>query len=863
MSLVTAIRDYVDLVNSNYDAIPINGTIQSWLLPMLVCALGGLKQAMVYLFSFQWLRDLVYLPLLVPQLSLSVLRENCYPLENPLLNFFAFLEEPAYRDNKLFVGLLNSCFACLPLSAAHLLGGRRLLVQGVPAGVAAGSGIVAGQCWFVACVVLGLRPFLIPWLAWEPLNYILGIGLLVNTVYRITHDRRIRVTRWTDRGELIQYFLLSLILTWCEQTSIFQYLGNLTVGAEPTALDTFSSSSGGGSIFTDGAYVGGFAMGSVLFTLLFGWLALRLKGMWSVWWSTTPSRVTNWLNRFFLITLVAFSLASVPYYGLDYLVTSRLGFVPYDTALDGTILAPTTIRDINQMLGRASDSHSFDTDVSTFDRGQYVREDKPIAQSFEDLNYQGEYAWTRRLDKQVKHITMRRAHPFWHRLLSGGPQAEPSDQPQSTGRGPRQPGQVGESSTRLRDRWSIGRSASTAGRLVGPNGDGDTVAQLLGRRAEVAVELSEMASATDEGEEGAASSARGLEGDKQFERQFTEEFSTGLSRLFSVDDPPMTALARAIKGRYMANPLYSLLLRADIDTFLGRQPSSHFLSPAEESSLFQRRQVLSQYCDALRQYNRLQNWNEFEALQHGSKSFASRVYNQQFKGTLKVVRRLFSIGLDEGPRSVSQEGQEPGSKRVLKLDQPLFENRPNQDGWHAHLHEELGHLSGKGIDTSPFIENVNPKPLYAGWDEDMRKLVLTNRSLPRLKALHQAGQPGRASVGKQYGRFNELLSKGIVFTAWPLPTDQLAVPKSQSSIPYQVAFESAQDPQKTALANSLELFGENTEGAEGAWEMSSWPSNLGRIDDIAAVVPSTRGGFVWPGHAQLRLGQVPTEGGAK
>lgn len=857
MSLVTAIRDYVDLVNSSYDAVPINANIQSWLMPMLACALGGLKQALLYLLSFQWLRDLVYLPLLVPQLSLSVFRENCYPLENPLLNFFTFLEEPVYKDNKLFVGLLNSFFACLPLSAAHLLSGRRLLVQGVPAGIAAGSGIVASQCWFVACVILGLRPFLVPWLAWEPLNYIVGIGLLVNTVYRITHERRIRVTKWTDRGKLIQYFLLSLVLTWCEQTSIFQHLGNLTIGAEPTALDTFSSSSGDGSLLTDGAYVGGFAAGSVLFASLFGWLALQLKGMWSVWWSTTPSRVTNWLNRFFLITLVASSFASVPYYGLDYLATSKLGFLPNDTALDGTILAPTTIRDINQMLGRSSDSQSFDTDVSTFDRGDYLREDKPVAQSFEDLNYQSEYAWTRRLDKQVKHLTMRRAHPFWHRLLSGGPQSDPADQPQSKSRGIGQVGQVrdGIRAAKFGDRSLIGKPRSIEGGMGTGRGDGDTVAQLLGRRTEVASELAEMALAADEGEGDAGSSANSREGDKQFERQFSEEFSNGLSRLFSIDDPPMSALAKAIKERYMANPLYSLLLRADIDTFLGRQPSSHLLSPTEESSLFQRRQMVSQYCDALRQYNHLQNWAEFEALQHGSKSFASRVYNQQFKGTLKVVRRLFSIALNEE--------EELGSRRVLKLDQPLFEKKPSQDGSYAHLHEELSQFAGKGVVTSPFIENANPKPLYAGWDEEMRKLILTNRSLPRLKALHGAGVPSGPSRGNQYGRFNDLLSRGVVFTAWPIQSEHLVVPKSQSGIPYQVAFEAAQDPQKTALAAGLEIFGENTQGAEGAWEMSSWPPNIGLRDDLAAVVPSTRGGFVWPGHAQLRLGQKPAEEDAK
>jgi hypothetical protein len=851
MSFVTAVRDYVDLVNSSYESVPVNAQLLSWVIPILAGVLGSLKHAMLYLLSFQWLRDLLYLPLLVPQLSLSILRESCYPLENPLLNLFTFLEEPIYRDNKLLVGILNSFFACLPLSAAHILSGRRLLVQGVPAGVAAGGGIVAAQCWFVACVILGLRPLLIPWLAWEPFNWLLGIGLLVNTVYRITHERRIRVTKWADRGELTKYFLLSFVLTLCEQTTIFQYLGNLNVGAEPTSLDTFSSSSGGGSLLTDGAYVGGFTIGSLLFAFLLGWLGLRLKGVWSEWWSTT-SRVTNWLNTFFLITLVAFSFASVPYYGVDYLVTSRLGFLPNDTALDGTILAPTTIPDINKVLGRLSDALSFDTDVATFDRGDYVLDDDAIPQSFEDLNYQGEYAWTRRTDKEIRHVTTRRAHPFWHKLLSSVPLTNPPEQPQP-GDQSREQAKNRPSGPNLAGR--IGKPSAYNAEVDAIGGGSESVSDLLDRRTNVASELFEAASPDEDGERGASSPSGELEADKLFERQFTDEFPSGLSMIFNVDTLPEPDVAKTIKGRYMANPLYSLLLRADIDTFLGRQPSSYLLSPREESLLFQRRQVVSQYCDALRQYNQLQHWDEFGALHQGSKSFASRVYNQQFKGTLKVVRRLFSIALDE------QEG--PGSKRVLKLDQPLFEQRPTQAGGGANLHEELAQLSENEMSASPFLENANPRPLYAGWDEDLRKLVLTNRSLPRSQALHRAGEPINASEGNQYGRFNALLSRDIVFTAWPIQRDTLLVPKSQSSIPYQVAFESDQDPKQKDLGDSLKIFGENADAFEEAWEMSSWPPNLRLKDQVAGIIPTRRGGFVWPGHAQLRLGQEPTKGEAK
>jgi len=865
MSLVTIIRDYIDLVNSSYGPIPANAPLQSFLVPLLACVLGSIKQLIVYLVSFQWLRDWVYLPIVAPQLSLSALKEGCYPLENPLLAFSTFLEGPLHMDNKLLVGFFNSLFACLPLSAAHLLGARRLLVQGIPAGVAAGSGIVAGQCWLATCVILGLRPLLLPWLALEPFNYLLGVVLLVNIVHRTTHDRtRIRLTRWQDKQELVQYFLISFLLTWCEQTSMLQHLGNLTVGAEPTALDTFSSSGLADSILVDTAYLGGFVLGNLFFTALLGWLGLLLKEAWARWWSST-SRVTNLLNRFFLIALMCFSFASVPYYGIDYLVTNRLGFAPNDLALDGTIVSPTTLPDINQMLGRGSDAFSFDTDISTFDRGEYLPEDKPIAQSFEDLNYQGEYAWTRRLDKQTRHITMRKAHPFWRRLLGAGAKLAAPDEPGPSSRGSR----LGVGGT----------SPSRPGE--GQNGlvrslEGEQVADLLDRRVEIAAELADVV-ATDDAEGGdALHPSRWLAEDKRLERRFMDPNHPGLSRLFLADDVPPSSLERALKGRYKANPLYSLLLRIDIDCFVGRQPTRHLLSPGEEAELFQRRQMLGQYYDALRQYDQLPNWNEFQALYHGSKSFANRVYNQQFKGTLKVVRRLFAVGVSDAPQGRGYRGGVGEAKarrdgeslmdraRVLRFDQPLFHQRSHEGEARSHMHEELlpmaPLLNGDSLEAqqlpAPFVEITHPRPLYAGWDEGLRKLILTNRSLARSKVLSQAGGiVERSSPSRAYGRVRDLLSNRIVFTAWPIREDRLAIPRTQPGIRYQMAFDSDQDPTKQAVVENLLNFSALEEERGEHWEMSSWPPNLTSEEEVARALPVRRGGFVWPGHAPLRGGR--------
>lgn len=865
MSLVTTIRDYIDFVNSNYDSIPAGASFSALILPTLGYILASLRYGIVYLLSFQWLRDLAYLPLLVPQLSTSFLKEHCYPLDSPVLNFFTFLEEPAYNQSKLFVGFLNSFFACLPISAAHILSARRLLVQGVPAGVAAGAGIVVGQCWFVACTVLGLRSFLIPWLSLEPLSYIVGLGLLVHVVYKITHERRIRVIKWSDRAELAQYFVLNFLLTWCEQSSIFQYLGNLTVGAEPTALDTFSSSSGGGSLLIDGSYVLGFSLGSCVFTLVLGGFALLVRKLWLGWWSMTASRLTNQLNSLCLVLLIAFSFASVPYYGVDYLLTNGLGFLPQDKSLDRTIVYPSTTGDISQILGRLSDFKSFDTDVATFDRGVYLQEDKALPQSFEDLNYQGEYAWTKRASKFVKHLTRTNTPSAWYKLLGSGGQGPaeggsttPSEAPgtgqvsqkfgiPSSGRGQ----QLMDKSADLTDKQGNALNRRELGA-----GESSTVSDLVALENGIVAKLGSAPFGPNGVDGDISYLAESMAEDGETEKQFLSLFDTGLSPLFIADMPDPSAIERSLKKKYSENPLYSLLLRIDIDSFLARQPASHLLSPIEERTLFQKRQVLAHYYDTLRQYNQLQNWDEFQAVYNGSKSFANRVYNQQFKGTLKVVRRLFSITLDED--------QDGNGSRVLKFDQPLFQEEQGNQEQIQNLHEELLPLARRSSERSPFLEAVNPSPLYAGWDEELRRLVLTNRAMPRAEAMHQTDALRDQGFGEDlYGRFHKMFATGVSFTAWPISEQLLTRPKGQSDVPYSVAFDSSSDPKKQGLAEALQSFSEmQDQGAVGGstWDMSRWPANLRLIDERSGAMPSTRGGFVWPGHSTLRVrGEQPSD----
>nr|YP_010564939.1 hypothetical chloroplast protein RF1 [Chlamydomonas chlamydogama]UZA61938.1 hypothetical chloroplast protein RF1 [Chlamydomonas chlamydogama] len=129
------------------------------------------------------------------------------------------------------------------------------------------------------------------------------------------------------------------------------------------------------------------------------------------------------------------------------------------------------------------------------------------------------------------------------------------------------------------------------------------------------------------------------------------------------------------------SPFNRLLLKFDIDLFIKRQPNAHFLTKNEENLLHLRRVLLSEHYDTLRWYTSMQHYRSMKTKIGGTKSFASRTYNQQFQGTFKKIRHLFAITPSQGNQS------------ILKFDQPLynetFNNSKNNLQQSLIIHEEL------------------------------------------------------------------------------------------------------------------------------------------------------------------------------
>lgn len=821
MSFVSAVRDYVEILNNVSDSLGSDFSFANWLSETFVYILKTIQYFIVYILSFNWIRDFSLLPVVIPQISSSIFRETFF-LETPSKVFFEFLEIPSLDQNKFILGLFNSLFLTLPISVTHLISIRRLLIQGIPAGFFSISGYLLGQCLFLIFVVFGIRELLIPWLTFEPFNYILGLILIFRSIYSMTQENLNELSGWQN-PQYRNFFLTSFLLAWCEQSSIFQYLGNLSITPNPTALEGFSTNSAVASFLNHSFYVFGVVVGSFLFTFFWGWFLLQVK-KWCIRY--TPLFLSSFVqnvNKITFVLTLSFSLSSIPFYGLDYLFTSPLGFISQDRLFSNTLLDQYNIKDSNQLLGSSSNFQSLDVDVSPFDRGRYlIFPEAPQLLSFEDLNYRGEAEWTNRYDK-VSGITDSRAGFF---TLSKLFKKQKSVEMVSS------------------NKTAIDQKNEPKSNLILHESD----SSVIDDTSNVGARFNDWYN---------------LKSENQDELSFENTFRDFTNSTFPVDFLRTDSIIekdieQKIKQKYYSNPVYKNLLALDIDLFLNRQPKDFRLTGDHELDLFNKRRILSSYYDSLRAYAKLPYTQAFENFFDGSKSFSNKVYNQQFKGTLRSVRRLFSLTIDPG-FTENKSTNKLDNKQVLKFDQPLYKFS-NNDNFSSY-HEELPEFQNSSILASkqtPFLQEILTRPLYAGWDENLRKFVITNKLLPRNLAGYKINitqemvdkfSPDFSSNKVTKDKNKRLNPQKIKFTSWPLSNQILTQTTSQSKVSYVTLYESKLDP-KNENEKPFDLFS----SLPGNWQTLQRQSSPAKsLDNVFDYLAPKRGGFIWPGNKKLNL----------
>nr|YP_009106728.1 hypothetical chloroplast RF1 [Pseudochloris wilhelmii]AIT95544.1 hypothetical chloroplast RF1 [Pseudochloris wilhelmii] len=674
-----------------------------------------------------------------------------------------------------------------------------------------------------------------------------------------------------------KYIITSFLLAWCEQSAMFQYLANVNGTPLASFLELPAGSGFIHHIFYLFGLLAGIISFTALLIQIGSVFSERLLYIPFVDANTSIQFKRN-LNKT-LMFFGVFVCANLPFYATDYLVTAPLGFISGDHVFsnehspfnkynnaDRVDMTPNAAKLTpdrkssrkfqkgETLMGHTSAGQSLDVDTSDLDRGRYLvlpsLTDNPWGRTrwgFEDLNKRGEMWW--------KHQTiyvnggMKREHSrknwtakrFTEKFFPEHNQRYDSFQKLLTVRiEPRMKTRAEQ--VRFADQFSIG---NTQTHLEKKN-QSETFSEIIypqaksgkGSRFETNF-LTRHSLTTSKPSEKEESSIDPWETAFGFTKQngYNDVYRTSAANAFPMDFTSNSWLARQqpnglqqlrlsaqtqtpivellCKKKYYTNPLYKLLLQIDIDFFLNRQPRRYQLSGAQEFDLYQKREILNAYSDSLRAYTQMPGYSIFESVFSGPKSFANKVYNQQFKGTLKLIGRRFALTVDPTSNYIqniddNEQGQTEEEFRneitlsndkavdalrnhnvqpsindqlignpkynrdiqnILKFDQPLYrqKNKSPIDFWHEEL---------KPIAENDIIESEMTAYSIPQW-EKAENLDIHNRDLDDisspLSALLPLGSPiyaGWDNTNRQFILSSKLLPRELAGYVLNIPTQK-------------------------------------------------------------------------------------------
>ncbi len=166
-----------------------------------------------------------------------------------------------------FIGLTHAFFSALPVSPPLFICLRRLLIQGVPAGIASYLATAIGETFFLFFILFGFRDLIQFWYDWEPILYFLGIALTCSILFEFSQDYRLQKISIDQTQTLIQIFGIHFVLMFLNPVVAF----NST--QFPLSIETTRT----WFPMATTAYLSGFFIGLFGFSCLFGFVFLFLK----------------------------------------------------------------------------------------------------------------------------------------------------------------------------------------------------------------------------------------------------------------------------------------------------------------------------------------------------------------------------------------------------------------------------------------------------------------------------------------------------------------------------------------------------------------------------------------------------------
>lgn len=189
------------------------------------------------------------------------------------------------------------------------------------------------------------------------------------------------------------------------------------------------------------------------------------------------------------------------------------------------------------------------------------------------------------------------------------------------------------------------------------------------------------------------------------------------------------------KIRVYNKKIYRILSRKEIQTWWWKTFFPHFQKITEKTWQLQKnRQIQKQLFELSEKeiFERDQKTSKFDSLQIGNKDFKPFALPETLRIREKLVQKNIlrfensknALGVDKYTSVPFQTGfenkEEPSEIEIFeKVNNSLF-------GFQTGADQKIQNFS-----NSPFLLATNPLPFYAGWDNTLRKFVLTNRFLAR------------------------------------------------------------------------------------------------------------------------------------
>jgi hypothetical protein len=435
LSIVTSIRDYYEILHKVLETdSAYRVSDYGELGAMITYGIIALKDFFYDLVTFSWLRGIWDLPIIVPEIGSSMISEISV-LDGYFHNTFNFLDRPiSYGETsivissleKFTIGFINSFFLFLPTSTTHLVTMRRFIVHGLQAGYMSGLGSVAANIFWIASVIFGWRFIVIPWLSFDIFRYFLGFMLLIKYIVDCQNERNSEGE--VDSPSPRKVFLFSFVLTLTEQTCIYPFISNLSVGPEGSILESFPAQNYIEFISIHGSYLFGLLAGSLI--LLHATCWFWENPIYKLYlWAISFGKNREYMDEYYYFTNIVFTyltflcaMTSIPYYGLDYTIGGALGYQDRDIAFTGFAETLPTL----EMGVFSTDPSGLNTRTNKGRHGRSERWKRRLRQlramdvelgegaeydffPLEDLNYGFDRFWTRR--KMRNHRSRFRVFP--------------------------------------------------------------------------------------------------------------------------------------------------------------------------------------------------------------------------------------------------------------------------------------------------------------------------------------------------------------------------------------------------------------------------------------------------------------------